>query len=284
MASTYSPNLGIELIGTGDQAGQWGNTTNTNLGTLIEQAISGYATFALTAGVDNTLTIPDGTSSTGRNMYIELTGGGGASTNVIVPNKQKIYFFYNNTSSPAGAVTVKVSGYSGISVAAGLKTVLVCNGTNVVSYAVEPSQWTTTGSDIYYTLGNVGIGTSTPTEKLTVIGNASITGNVVYTGTLTGGTGVVTIGTNQIVKDASGNVGIGTATPAYKLDVNGTVNIGGAITASTAIIAVGTNQIYKDASGNVGIGTATPTEKLNVVGNIKATGSLTCSTIDAGTF
>ena len=44
MSSTYSTNLALELIGAGDQAGNWGSTTNTNLGTLIEQAISGYTT------------------------------------------------------------------------------------------------------------------------------------------------------------------------------------------------------------------------------------------------
>ena len=46
--STYSTNLGLELIGTGEQAGTWGTTTNNNLGTLIEQALSGYVTQAVT--------------------------------------------------------------------------------------------------------------------------------------------------------------------------------------------------------------------------------------------
>ena len=52
--STYSTNLGIELIGTGEQAGTWGNTTNSNLGTLIEQAISGYVTQAVSTGTTTT--------------------------------------------------------------------------------------------------------------------------------------------------------------------------------------------------------------------------------------
>ena len=50
--STYSTNLGIELIGTGDQAGTWGTTTNTNLGTLVEQAISGYYQYSCTGGTE----------------------------------------------------------------------------------------------------------------------------------------------------------------------------------------------------------------------------------------
>jgi len=45
--STYSPSLRIELITTGDQAGTWGNTTNTNLGTLIESAVAGYTSVSV---------------------------------------------------------------------------------------------------------------------------------------------------------------------------------------------------------------------------------------------
>ena len=78
MASTYSTNLALELIGTGDQSGTWGTTTNTNLGTLIEQAISGYVTQAITDGADTTITIPNGATGVARNMYLELGGVGGA--------------------------------------------------------------------------------------------------------------------------------------------------------------------------------------------------------------
>jgi hypothetical protein len=140
MSATYSTNLALELIGTGDQAGNWGATNNLNLGTLIEQAISGYVTQSVSTGTDTTLTMSQGASATARNMTIELTGTGGASTNLIVPTNKKLYFIYNNTS--AGQVTVKVSGGTGISVANGSKVILVCNGTDVVnatSYGVIQS-------------------------------------------------------------------------------------------------------------------------------------------------
>ena len=130
MSSTFSTNLALELIGTGDQAGSWGNTTNTNLGTLVEQAISGYVTQAVTTGADTTITIPDGATGVARNMYIELTGTGGTNTNLIVPAKKKLYFIYNNST---GAVTVKVSGQTGVSVPTGKKMVLVNNGTDIVN-------------------------------------------------------------------------------------------------------------------------------------------------------
>jgi microcystin-dependent protein len=130
MSSTYSTNLAIELMGAGEQAGNWGSTTNTNLGTLIEQAISGYTTQAVVTGTDTTITIPNGATGVARNMFIELTGTGGASTNLIVPANKKLYFIYNNST---GAVTVKVSGQTGISVPATAKIVLVCNGTDIVT-------------------------------------------------------------------------------------------------------------------------------------------------------
>ena len=69
MSSTYSDQLKLELIGTGDQAGNWGTTTNINLGTLIEQAIAGYTTYSCSGGTD-TLTMTSGASATARNMYL----------------------------------------------------------------------------------------------------------------------------------------------------------------------------------------------------------------------
>jgi hypothetical protein len=127
MSSTYSTNLALELIGTGDQAGNWGSTTNTNIGILLEQAISGYVTQSM-PGTDVTLSMTQGASATARNMFIELTGTGGAS--LIVPVNKKLYFVYNSTSA---ATTVKVSGQTGVSVPAGAKIALVCNGTDIVT-------------------------------------------------------------------------------------------------------------------------------------------------------
>jgi len=131
MSSTYSTNLAIELIGTGDQAGTWGTTTNTNLGTLIEQAISGYVTQAITDGADTVITIPNGATGTARNMAIECTGTLTAARNLIVPANKKLYLIYNNTSG-GYAVTVKVSGQTGVSVPNGAKVWLVSNGTDIV--------------------------------------------------------------------------------------------------------------------------------------------------------
>jgi len=158
MSSTYSTNLAIELLGSGDQAGNWGSTTNTNLGTLIEQAISGYTTQAVATGTDTTITIPNGATGVARNMFLELTGTGGASTNLIVPANKKLYFIYNNTSS--GQVTVKVSGQTGVSVPNGAKVLLVSNGTDVVN-ATNYMATLTLGTPLAVAQGGTGGTTST---------------------------------------------------------------------------------------------------------------------------
>ena len=132
MASTYSTNLALELIGTGDQSGTWGSTTNTNLGTLIEQAVSGVVTQAM-ADSNQTITIPNGATGVARNMFIECTGALTAGRQLIVPANKKLYFIYNNTTG-GFAITVLVSGQTGVSVPNGKKAILVMNsaGTDIV--------------------------------------------------------------------------------------------------------------------------------------------------------
>lgn len=233
MSSTYSTNLALELIGTGDQAGTWGSTTNTNLGTLVEQAITGYVTQAVTTGVDTTITIPNGATGVARNMYIELTGTGGASTNLIVPNNKKLYFIYNNST---GAVTVKVVGQTGVSVPNGKKMSLVCNGTDVVpavDYFESFSVGSFTITDLSLTSATITTLTST-SANITTLNSTSanlttLSGTSANLTTLSGTSANITaltgtslsISSNASLAASSGNVGIGTASPGYKLDVSG---------------------------------------------------------------
>jgi hypothetical protein len=126
--ATYSTNLGLTLLTTGEGAGTWGNTTNTNLGTLLEQSISGYEVQSLTSGTTLTLTIPNGASGVARNMYLEFTGNG---STVIVPSNKKLYFVYNNCSS--GTISFKVAGQTGVSIPKGSKQILVSNGTDITA-------------------------------------------------------------------------------------------------------------------------------------------------------
>jgi len=222
MSSTYSTNLALELIGTGDQAGNWGATNNLNLGTLLEQAISGYVTQAVSTGADTTLTMSQGASATARNMFIELTGSGGANTNLIVPSNKKLYFIYNNTSS--GQVTVKVSGQTGISVANGNKVLLISNGTDIInatSYALTVSgalpvasggTGVSTLTGLAYGNGTSAFTAATAAQTVAVINTTPVTNasNVTttnFTITESGGKLIFKYGATTIASmDSSGNL------------------------------------------------------------------------------
>jgi hypothetical protein len=173
MASTYSTTLRLELIGNGEQAGTWGTTTNTNLGSLIEQAITGVQTITM-GDSTYTLTSFDGAVDEARNAVLVLGGTVTTPQNLIAPSVEKTYIIKNGTGSN---VTVKTSGGSGITFVNGQVGIVYCDGTNFYS-AVDVNNIT----------GNVAI-----------TGNISATGNVAATGNVTGNnatfTGTVTAGT-----------------------------------------------------------------------------------------
>lgn len=130
MASTYSTSLRLELMGTGDQSGTWGDTTNTNLGTLLEQAITGVLSVA-EGDTTLTLTSVNGGSDQARNMVINLTGAMTNGRDVIVPTANKLYLIKNSTTG-GFATTVKTAAGTGVAVAAGTSQWVYCDGTNVV--------------------------------------------------------------------------------------------------------------------------------------------------------
>jgi hypothetical protein len=217
MSSTYSTNLAIELIGTGDQAGNWGSTTNTNLGTLLEQAISGYVTQAVSTGTDTVITIPNGSSGVARNMFIELTGTGGASTNLIVPVNKKLYFIYNNTT---GAVTVKVTGLTGVSVPAAAKMVLVSNGTDIV-VATNYMAALTLGTPLAVAQGGTGSTTaSTGTGGVVLAVSPTLTGTPLAP-TAAPGTNTTQIATTAFVAASTGTLGTMSTQNANNVAITG---------------------------------------------------------------
>lgn len=180
MASTYSTNLALELIGNGDQSGTWGTTTNTNLGTLLEQAISGYVTQAITDGADTPISIPNGASGVARNMYIECTGTLTAARNLVVPANRKLYFIYNNTTG-GYAVTVKVSGLTGVSVPNGGKYLLVSNGTDIVnatSYVISSAATSFTATQTFTGSSSTAATVTNNIVETTQLSNTALTGTV----------------------------------------------------------------------------------------------------------
>ena len=138
--STYS-NLAIELIGTGEQDGTWGTTTNVNLGTALEEAIVGTVDQAVT-GSNLTLTLSNSNATqVARHLRLNLTGSSGGASNLIVPTLSggKNYYIRNSSNT---AVTVKTVSGSGILVPAGKSMSLYQDGTNVVEAADYAASWT----------------------------------------------------------------------------------------------------------------------------------------------
>jgi hypothetical protein len=162
MASTYS-NLKIELMGTGDQSGTWGTTTNTNLGTAIEEAITGTADVSFSSA-DVTLTLSNtNTAQTARNLRLNLTGTVGAAQNLIVPSIEKQYII-NNTLGYA--ITVKNSTGTGVAVPAGKSMIVFNTGSNVVEVVTALA----TGTVIPVANGGTGASTATITSFNNITG------------------------------------------------------------------------------------------------------------------
>lgn len=185
MPSTYSPSLRIELIGEGEQDGIWGQSTNNNLGALIEQAIAGVTTVDVTAA-DVTLTSFNGTVDEARSAVLVVTGSNAVTRNITIPNASKTYIVTNSTSQIVG---IKTSSGTAFSCAAGTQTTLYCDGSNVVRGPVN----------IAYSGALTG-------------GSASFS-SITYSGALTGGTGQVT------------SLGVGTAPSGTTGEIRATNNV-----------------------------------------------------------
>jgi hypothetical protein len=208
MASTYSA-LKIQLMGTGENSGTWGNVTNVNLGTALEEAIVGSADVTFASGTV-TLALTDSNSTqTARNLRLNLTGTSGGAQNLIVPTIEKVYIVNNGC---ADAITVKNSGGTGIAVPAG-KTMYVYNdGTNVVD-AVTHLTSLTLGTALPIASGGTG---STSTTYANLQSNVSGILPVANGGTGTNSTTYANLQSNVsgILPTANGGTGSNSTTYA----------------------------------------------------------------------
>jgi hypothetical protein len=292
MASTYS-SLKIELIGTGEQDGTWGDTTNVNLGTTIEQAITGSGDVTFTSA-DVTLTLANSNSAQpARNLRLVLVGTSGGARQLIVPTIEKQYIIKNEL---ADTVTVKNTAGTGIGVPSGKTMVVFNDGTNVVDV--------TTFATSLVTSGNVTVGgtlsaaspafTGTPTAPSAANGtnttqiattafvNAAV---VTATGTLgtmssqnanavaitggtisgitnlavaDGGTGRATLAANAVLI-GNGTSGLNTVAPGTTgnlLVSNGTAWTSTTLAASGAKLGLGiTGEVWNNVTGSRGLGT-----------------------------
>jgi len=181
MPSTYSPDLRIELIGLGEQAGSWGATTNTNLGTLIEDAISGYVSVSVTSA-NQALTALNGAADQARNAVLALTTTTGANFAVYAPPTEKTYTVYNASAYTA---TIYNSTVLGNTTAAGAGVVIptgktVTVWTNGTAFAFQNNHISSLTLATDLAVADGGTGASTTASARTNLGVTATGADTAY--------------------------------------------------------------------------------------------------------
>ena len=189
MPSSYSSNLRLELIAAGEQANTWGNTTNTNLGTLLESAIAGRV--ELSSGWSSnsiTLSAFNGANDQARQMCLVVPAITiSANSTIIVPasavtsSSGKLYTVINKSLSYS--VTIKLAASTGVTIPANTAKTVVYNGTDFQEAFTAHDLLTLTGTPTT-TLHAVNKG-YVDTKFFSIADNNTVTGNTTFTGTVT---------------------------------------------------------------------------------------------------
>ena len=181
MSSTYS-NLGIELIGTGEQAGTWGVTTNNNFSDIIDNAIVGAATIAVTgtsSGAPTVLTVSNGSASDGQKRILVASGALGAAGYLqISPNDFAGYYFIrNSTGQTLNVFQGTYSSGNAVAIENGYDAIIKCNGggagavVSFINYKLKTGPLLVTNES---TVGTVIEGsTSVPALRITQTGSGN---------------------------------------------------------------------------------------------------------------
>jgi len=157
MASTFSTDLALELVATGEKAGLWGSITNTNL-QILQQSATGVIDVPMTSGSDVTLLLSDGATSNGKNLYLKLTGQMAGNNSLIIPasttggTATRVYVIQDATDRTTAnkyTLSIKTAGSSSpIAVPVGATMLIHSNGTDARLDILQKGNFTITSSSI----------------------------------------------------------------------------------------------------------------------------------------
>ena len=141
MPSSYSTDLKLELMVTGEKAGLWGDITNTNLN-ILQQAIAGYESVSLNATTGATLAFTNAALSNGKNSVVDLTGTITTSVNVTIPDNIEKNYIVKNSTSGAHDVVFKTTSGTGATFGTTDKgnKIVYSDGTNIIDVFANQNQ------------------------------------------------------------------------------------------------------------------------------------------------
>tara|TARA_R110001592_G_scaffold16956_2_gene71961 strand:- start:1790 stop:2488 length:699 start_codon:yes stop_codon:yes gene_type:complete len=226
MASTYSSDLKLELMATGENAGTWGTKTNTNLN-LVQQAVSGYEAISA-ASANVTLAMSDATISNARNATIKLTGTLAANRTITCPDSiEKVYNVIDGTDHAGYTLTFKTASGSGVLLCEGNCYLLYSDGTNVVK-ASEYSKWrTVTAAETIQAGAKLFVDTSSSAYTITLPASPAIGDEVSFVDSrYTFDSNALTVGRNSSkIANATADLVVNTEGAAFGLVYSGS-NVG----------------------------------------------------------
>ena len=273
MASTYSTSLKLTLIGDGDQSGIWGQTTNTNLGTLLEQAVTGVQTIVM-SDANYTLTSFNGITDEARNAVLVVTGTNSGVRDLIPPVVEKLYTIVNNTT---GGYAIRVIGATGtgVNIPNGATCLVYCNGTNFVA-GLSGTSGSFSVNGAISSVGNANVG-----------GNLSVTGTTTLTGSATAPTVIssdnsTNIATTAFVKTVVGTPGTMASQNANAVAITGGTINGTVIGGSNAVAVTGTTITANTQFSGPGTGLTGTASGLTVGAATNATNATNASNATSG--